>query len=496
MPVPAYALRLLDEFKIDLEDVKKAKGVVVTSAQFGANIHKGFWATLQTYAKYRDFPLVVMPIKYGPVSFRWGRYTSTFPDELKGHLIFEDLLLCHDQIQLNVTRMRPTLDRFLTPKVCEMGGNVSQIFAAPLLELEHTTRIGHKFPKACMTTGAVSIPNYTLDKLGQQDRTAEVAIDNHTFAAIVIEFDKDRFHFRQLVADKKGEFFDIDPVHGGARHFTAKTHRHKPDAVDGVVLGDWHTSKTCPLVKQATFGPKSIVDLLKPKNVVLHDFVDGDSISKYEQHQATRRAWKALKCYDSLEREMEDCVRELKWMRDIAPGVKFHAVASNHPEFVTEYIDNMRWVKDDINLLFGSQMFNAVVEDLKSRDPEKVNAIGIDPVILYLRKHCPFVNVMERTDKLFLGKGEILCSMHGDIGMRGAPSRSTAEFRKMNQKIILGHNHSATILGPVWRVGTSTPRTQFYVTTPATQWTNTQCAIFENGQRMLLNILDTDWHGY
>lgn len=86
--------------------------------------------------------------------------------------------------------------------------------------------------------------------------------------------------------------------------------------------------------------------------------------------------------------------------------------------------------------------------------------------------------------------------MHGDIGVRGAPTRSLKEFRKMNQSIILGHNHTGTIWGPIWRVGTSTPRMQFYVTTPSTQWTNTHCPIFDNGQRMLLNIVNGRWNGY
>jgi len=495
IPVPAEALKLLDVFKIDLEMVKKAKGVIVTSSQFGANIHKGFWGSLNTCSKYRDFPLIVMPVKYGPIGFSGGRYTSTFPDELKGHLIFEDLILGDGQLQLNVTRMRPTLERFLTDTICEMGGSTSQIFAAPILELEHRPRIGHDHPKACMTTGSVSIPNYALDKLGQQDRTAEIAVSNHNYAAVIIEFEKGKFHFRQLSADSKGNFYDIDPINGGARLFTAKGHTHKPNAIEGLVLGDWHTGKTCPTVRDNTFGPKSMTDILRPKHVVLHDFVDGDSISKYEQSQATRRAWKAKKGYDSLEDELTSDVAELNWMRERAPYSKLNMVASNHPEFVTEYIDNMRWTKDDINLHFGSKIFHDVVSDLEKRDPLKVDAIGTDPVILYLRNQCPFVNVMERTDTLFLGNGEILCSMHGDIGTRGAPSRSNKEFRKMNQKLILGHNHSATIFGPIWRVGTSTPKTQFYVTTPSTAWTNSHCAIFENGQRTLLNIIDNSWHG-
>lgn len=496
IPVPQYALAQLDPFRADLEKIQKASGIVVTSAQFGANIHRGFWGSLKVYSEYRKFPLVVMPVKYGPVHFRHGRYTSTFPDELLGHLVFEDVMLCKNQLQLNVTRMRPTLERFLTDTICEMGGSTSQIFAAPTLELEHRPRVGHDYPKACMTSGSVSIPNYTLDPLGQQDRTAEVAIANHTLAAIVVEFDGNIFHFRQLAADEKGNFYDIDPIHGGARWFTSKGHTHRPDAVEGLVLGDWHTGKTCPVVRKTTFHKGGMVDTLQPSNIVLHDFVDGDSVSHYEQYQASRRAWKAPKLYDSMEIELKNAVVELNWMQKQAPKSKIHNVASNHPEFITEYVDEMRWAKDDINLAFGARLFATMIGDLEAKNPAKVDAISSDPVVMYLKKFCPNVNSLERTDKLLLGAGKILCSMHGDIGVRGAPTRSLKEFRKMNQSIILGHNHTGTIWGPIWRVGTSTPRMQFYVTTPSTQWTNTHCPIFDNGQRMLLNIVNGRWNGY
>jgi hypothetical protein len=495
IPVPPGALKQLEPFRMDLERLKNAEGFVVTSAQFGANLHKQFWGALQVYAEYRDFPLVVMPIKYGPIQYINGRFTSTFPNELKGHLIFEDVILGNGSLQLNVARMRPTLDRFLTDKICEKGGNTSQIFAAPAMELEHRPRPNHAYPKACMTTGAATIPSYVMDKLGQQDRTAELATDAHTYAAIVVEFDGKAFHFRQLIADKKGQFYDIDPIHGGARWFTHKGHEHRPNAVEGLVLGDWHTGKTCPKIRAKTFGKGGMVDTLQPDNIVLHDFVDGDSVSHYEAYQAHRRAWKGPKQYDSMELELIRATDELHWMQKQAPNSKLHVVASNHPEFISKYIDEMKWTKDDINLAFGARMFSLMVGDLEQRNPRKVDAIACDPVVMYLRKFCPDVNVMNRTDKLLLGNKTVMCSMHGDIGPMGVPSRGLVAFRKMNISLTFGHNHTGTIWGNLWRVGVSTPRTQFYVTTPSTAWTNTHGPIFDNGQRMLLNIVNGRWHG-
>ena len=66
----------------------------------------------------------------------------------------------------------------------------------------------------------------------------------------------------------------------------------------------------------------------------------------------------------------------------------------------------------------------------------------------------------------------------------------------MNQRITLGHNHSSTIWGSIWRVGVSTPLMQPYVDNPVTNWTNTHQVIFANGQRQNINIINGKWHGY
>lgn len=501
--VPEGVLRQLDPFRINVEKVMNARTIVVTGQQFGANLNSSFWASLMHYEKERGALVVVMPIKYGPVKTTHqketgDRYlTSTFPTEMEGRVLFEDLSLGSGKLMLNVTRMRPTLERFLTDTICEMGGMASQIFAAPKLELEYRPRVGHHFPKAIMTTGACSHPNYHVDNLGQQDRTGEVATEAHTFAAIVVEFDKKSFHFRQLHANKRGEFYDINPHKGGADFFTSRGVKHCPDDVSALLCGDWHTGKTDPDVRRGTFGKGSMTDVLKPDVVVHHDFIDCDSVSRWEQKQGARRAYKAPLQWDSLENELYAGKAELQWMQSLTDA-KIVVVASNHPEYVTEYIEELLWTRDNRNLEIGARLFIEMVDDLKRRKPSKHEAKPTDPLVSWFRRHCPNIRMLERQDPLLLPKGAkhpILCSMHGDKGTRGSETRSTKEFRKMNQRVFVGHNHSASIFGPVWRLGTSTPRMQFYVTSPATNWTNTHAVIFRNGQRQLLNFVRGKWYG-
>lgn len=271
--------------------------------------------------------------------------------------------------------------------------------------------------------------------------------------------------------------------------------RHKPDAIDTAVLGDWHTGKTDSVVRDTTFGDDGMIQRLRPKNVCLHDFVDCDSVSHWEKNQGPRRAWKGPLQYDSLEIELNDAVKELQWMNKQAPFAKLHVICSNHNEYVREYVETMRWKYDDINLTIGAQLFVAMTLSLNERAINKAQADPIDPIVWWFNQHAPEVNSLERRSKLIVPENikdpqrGILASMHGDVGPGGKHTRSNAAFQKLNHRVILGHNHTATIWLNVIRVGTSTPRSQHYVTTPTTSWTNTHAIVFDNSQAMLLNII-------
>lgn len=498
LPMPESVTKDLDAFRF-IGDV--GERFIVTSAQYGATLNTQFWKSLQNYAKHVGYTLVVLPIKYGNLKEKDGKLTKMLPPELKGHVLFEDVNL-DGKLNLNATfRMRPTLERFLTPVVCNVGGNVSQIFAAPKLELEFLPRISTRkqnhYPKAVMTTGAVTRPNYATDNLGQQDRTGQIAEEAHCFSAIIVEFDGGIFHFRQLLANKRGDFYDI--TKDGVVFSTSQGVRKADGEVEAIVLGDWHTGKTELTVRDVSFSKGGMVDTLKPKHIVLHDFFDGDSISHHGVHESTRSAYMGLQHlqWDSLENELNRSIEELHWIHARVGDAKIHLIPSNHPEFVVEYINSMRWTKEKANMYIGAVLFTKMLDDMHARKPSKVDSRATDPIALWFREKAPYAHIVERQETFVLPREdkEILLSLHGDVGTRGGPTRSVKDFLKMNIPVYLGHNHSACIYGSVWRVGTSTYRMQFYVSNPATNWTNTHGLIYKNGQRQLLNIIKGKWRG-
>jgi hypothetical protein len=505
--LPESIMEELEPFRIDENELRQAKGLVVTAAQFGAPLNAHHWKSLKQYAERKGYLLVVLPIKYGRIQVARDALTgdsyliNTFPDELIGHILFEDANLCDGELTLNVMRMRPTLMKHLTAHVKAVGGFATQVFGGPQLALDTLPRVGRKQPKFAMVTGAVTHPNYPNDMLGQQDRTGELAAEAHAYSAIVFEFTgRKTFHFRQLLADKRGHFYDIDPKRGGAIYCTPQGIEHAPNGVCAVVLADWHTQYTDPTVREVTFEDRwGIVKRLRPDHVILHDLVNCSSVSHWAEKHTARRSWVAMNGFDDLNQEMNDVAAELRWMSRCAPNAKIWVVPSNHNEAVTRYIEEHRYVKDPKNLRIGLQMHLEMIEDLQLRQPAQVHARPTDPVIHWLRKACPFVNMLDRQEALILPEGlkekGILLSLHGDRGLRGQHTRGSDEFRGMNMRVVLGHDHQAYIGGPIWRVGTSTPLSQHYVDNPATNWTNTHCIVYANGQRQLINIVNGQWHG-
>jgi hypothetical protein len=504
--VPPGVLEQLAEFRIDPKKVQKAKGLIVTAAQFGAPLNESVWLSFKRYADHMGYVLVVMPIKYGPVMTKFQQelnkrvLTSTFDERLHGHMVFEDTVLANGMLNLNTMRLRPTLVKFISAAVGQRGYNVSQIFASPKLELMHLQRLMHDYPKVAMTTGAVTHPSYNVDNLGQQDRTGAIAAAEHTYAGVVLEFSSAKtFHIRPLLSNKEGEFYDIDPVNGGAIFVTPDKIEHRPDGVNAAYLGDVHVGKTHPDVREVTFGDGQMLQTLRPKHVILGDLFDGHSISHWDDLNASRRALKGEANQNSLEAELKLVVSELEYMHRQLPKAELDVIAANHNEILKRFLQSMRWASDDTNLAFCARLFADLHDDLVTRKVPINEAEAQDPIKFWIDRHAPFAKTFERQDILLLPENDdavkIACSFHGDVGPSGVGRTSMDAMREWNQWSIIGHMHSAAILGPIWRVGTMTGLTEHYVNGPRTKWTHTHAIIFENGQRQLINIVNGAWHG-
>ena len=120
------------------------------------------------------------------------------------------------------------------------------------------------------------------------------------------------------------------------------------------------------------------------------------------------------------------------------------------------------------------------------------NYESIDPFVLYGRDF-----VGDKPNIKFLSPDESfkLCdielSFHGDRGSGG--SRGSAQnLSKLPVKTVIGHSHSASIVGGCWQVGTSTSALEYSIGSPSS-WSNTHCILNYNGKRSLVTIVNGKW---
>lgn len=432
---------------------------VVTSAQYGADVNEDFLSSLKVYCKENDAQLIIMPVRYGavhePVKSILNDYMS-----YGGHMLSEHL-------EINTASILPTAKEPLSGLqiFCSERTN---IFAHPQIAFETIGRSNIHIPKAMMTTGAVTYPQYGFN------RTSEIAEIFHDFGALVVELEKDMFHFRHIIADVNGEFNDY--AKGVPKLYTSSG--VKNTTVDSLVCGDWHTGETCPVVAKETY--ESIVPSLEPSYIFKHDFFNGHSVSHHDERCATTMMKKERMGMNCLKTELDACSFELSRIKHKANGAKIVMVASNHNDHLDKYISEERYNKD-------------------IRNKEEALKLGIRK--LNTNKTAFEIAMLDRghDDVVFLERNQeckhhgIELAMHGDVGINGARG-SAVSFKRIGFKCIVGHSHSPSIKGNCLTVGTSTPLRLGY-TRGLTGWMNTHAIVYSNGQRQMINILNGKWHG-
>ena len=489
--ISAEAMAEIEEAR---KRIAKAKGLVVTAAQYGAEVSHENLASLKAYAKSRGFLLVVMPIRYGKLHIynkdldEWELKSelSTVLTEDPDILVLpvdrnhptENLFPFGEHLTLNAMRINPTRKKPLTA-LDASEGTVSQIVASPKMHFIPVPVSSERetVPKVHASTGSVTIPNY-------DEHTAGIkAAEAHCYGGLVVERDpKDHFHVRQLLSNSQGEFYDIDGTFYTPTK--VKPRGNKESVVDALVLGDWHNTLTDPVARSAVFGKKGQVERLRPTYVIVHDFFDGWSISHHHEQNAFNTQRKSETGTNLLAWELSAAVKELRWMLNQHPDVKFVMVPSNHNEHLDRYLLEKRFEKEPHNARIANELFWMCVEN-----PNK------SALQLYIESRMSadeLVNVtfLQRDDDFILHGIDL--SLHGDIGPKGARG-SAINIDRIGHRSIIGHSHCPSIHDKCWQVGTMTLLRLEYNSGPS-DWMHTNAIVYKNGQRQLINLIAGKWH--
>jgi len=442
-----------------LEDLinKMASRYVITSVQKGARYSKNLLKNIDKYCEVNDAQLILLPMD--------GR---TVDDELHKDLqvrnIVERDFSINKNIKISNYHIKPQQINPLTGIERFAQGDKSFIFAGTKQVLKYVANSYDDIPKAIMTTGALTLPNYRNNRIGN------IAKKDHELGFVVVEKQNNQlFHFRQVKALKNGNFTDILGNYKNGKVY-------KDLKTNALIVGDLHPYDTNKTHENNTF--EQIKYFGGKLDLYLHDTFNGRSISHHYNKHNIRQHEVYLEQGLNLEKELEFTLRAINKYAKATKG-KVYIVASNHDEHLYRYLDEGRFVGDKGNSYLGAILYASIID-------------GYNPLEFGLRyvgsleKNVEFIERDSGHKVLGYELGN-----HGDLGANGGRS-SPRSIEAANSKSITGHGHSAFKIRNTYRVGTSTNLRLDY-NRGYSNWTNTNGVLYSDGTVQLLNSIKKKW---
>jgi hypothetical protein len=350
-----------------------------------------------------------------------------------------------------------------------MSGINSCIFGSPKMQMETIPVLDGGKPKMMLTTGSVTVMNYTDSKAGKKGEF------HHMLGFAVVEIkDNDVFFVRQVSADDKtGDFTDL--------YFRVSNGEvSRVDSIAAIVLGDLHYGHHDQEVLDKTH---ELLSVLTPNHVILHDVFDGNSISHHELKDRFVQYGKEIHGTNSLQNEVDAMIKGLK---EFEKYKKVVIVRSNHDDFVDRWLTNEDWKKQPTTKNSLCYMeYSAML--LKQYANNPYNVKGVIPEIINM--HYPNFITLSRRDSYRVLNWEL--GQHGDVGSGGSRG-SLLQFRTLNTKIIVGHYHSPGRKDGAMAVGTSTSLRVGYNLGPSS-WLQSHVIIHNDGKAQHINFINGEY---
>ena len=455
--------------------IKDHKRFFITTAVTGCQANAEFIASIKNFCKKNDAHALILVAsdpahnKFAPGS-DYGTIDAQLVNNKDISLVVSDVALntnlCISTVKLSAKHVDPATSM---GRIASKNGTF--VFASPKQRLKAIPVSNRKFPHFVMTTGAVTLPDYSTGNY-MSGRTAFIAEHDHIMGGLIIEIvDDDRYHFRQVQIDENGSFIDL-----GIRYRAdGKTDKVIPEAF---VIGDWHSGSTDPTARSAW---EEISNVLKPKALVMHDLFDGTAINHHERMNVVSRAQLVKENKHDLKTEMKFLADDLKYLTSLAKEIV--VVKSNHDEFLDRYLQSGYYVKDPQNHRYALDMAAKAMD-------------GIDPLQFAIEetgqldsKTWKKIRWLDRDEDYKIAG--IQLGAHGDLGANG--SRGGIKSIEASYGFsVTRHSHTPEILRGAWQVGTSSFLKLNYNRGPSS-WMHASCLVYPDGSRQMLNSINGEW---
>lgn len=453
-----------NKYKKDIKKrVKNSKVFFVSTAVSGKLIHEKSLKAIKSYLKKRNGELVILPSE--DVASRKSTFDYELDSRLSGCMVVSEDVNLNNNIHLSSIKVSAKQINPITglERLCQSKG--SAILASPKQYLTFVPTSNIKLPHALMTTGAITVNDYSTDKY-MSKRTSYIAEFDHVLGGLIVEIvDDSIYHFRQVQFDEDGSFYDL-----GTKYLADGSYKKTEESV--CVFGDTHVGSHDIQINKEL---KKISKKVNCKEIIVHDIFDNRFNNHHDIGKPVLRGMMSKKGLTSL---MKEGQITKDWLNDWSRIVnKITIVKSNHDEALDRYIIEGRWLNDPENLYDALPIVRAKMD-------------GKDPLRFLIEDMCG----LKHPDKIkWLNRDEdyvvygIVNDAHGDKGANGSKG-SMKSLEKSYFKATIGHSHTAGIFRNIYQVGTSTVLKLSYNSGPSS-WTNTMCVQYPNGSRQLINIV-------
>jgi hypothetical protein len=449
---------------------------IVVAAQNATPVHPEFWQILRNKAKREKREIFVIPLRYKNPTSVWSGSQNNAEHWAKevGPFLWSRRL----DINKNLTLFadiptQPTAAQPLSG-FDAVSGAASAIYGHTKLASRIVPVPSGKMGKLLTTTGACTVENYTLAKLGK------VSEFHHSLSALLLDVDGDKFHIRQFHYSKTHNSA-TDGVLGLVYYPNGKVGKAPPALALG--CGDIHVDYIDPVVMEAT---KQLIIDVSPGAIVLPDLLDSYAVNPHHRDDPFIGAAKHDAGRSDIKLEVK---RAINWTNQLAhdfPKSTLVVQASNHNDMLRRWLArDFNWRTDHENSEFGLETA------LHMRRHAKMTPKGAeypDPLHYWFTKYGMQKNIrLLDLDESF-APGGIEHGLHGDIGANGAKG-SAKSFAHMGDKSVTFHRHTDYIYEGNYGAGTKT-RLRLEYNHGLNGWTNADVLTQWDSKRQIVRYIE------
>lgn len=448
------------------EEIKKHKKFVITTAVSGKPVDYKFFNSIKNYAQRNNALVLILPSEDVSSRKRKSEYKWNLDARLSEFMIvFKDVYLnknlCLSTIKTSAKQINPLtgLDR-LTQKL-----DASIILASTKYFLKFIPTLKGKYPKALMTTGAITVGDYDTDYY-MSKRLSVIAENDHRLGAIVVDVeDSHIYHFRQLTASRTKSITDLGVKYTPDYSIVTNTNPI-------LVLGDSHVGMNNK--KLLPYIIKTIKDL-EVKEVVIHDAFNMTYGNHHEDGKICIQARKFLNGKSEIYKEGVQLAEYLDTLADYVEQVT--VVKSNHDMQLNRYLEEGKFVNDPINFYTALDLAKKVVENSDPLEYLITEKIGL--------KNRNKIKWLKLDESYNLYGNEL--GNHGHLGANGGRGNSKT-FENAFGSCIVGHSHTAGIFRDVMTVGITSEMDLGY-NVGLSSWTYSCAILYNTGTKQLINYI-------